>query len=211
MRRFLRCLCRLDSSAAATHRGPRTTRPGLEVLEGRDVPSTLSNPNTGPAYALSLQLANNISAVSAISQPCPTMLIGKSVTLAQTGTPSNTFGVLQILGMTLQADGSYFFGGTFQTSSYSIEPTRISITGTLGAPQYTNVWTASCSVFIDTSFAVTWNNQTVWEHVHYAGTVTLTPGQATTSGNLYDCLEDGNGHPIFPGTCRSPAASGTFV
>ncbi len=214
MRRLLHTLARLGSPARRARRAAPGARPGLEVLERREVPTGLS---VSPFVVKYPNLAvANLSSVSTITQPGPSMLAGKSVTLAQPGTPSNAYGVLKITSVSPQSDGSYTFTGTYQTSLYSVkdmmvmgQPAVITVSGTLGAPQYSHFYAATCSIYIDTSAAVWWNGQMVYEHIHYTGTVSLTTSQLSVSGNLYDCLEDGSGDQIIP--CSTPAASGTFA
>src|SRR5438874_2532863 len=120
MRHFLYTLRRLASSGGTTRRGSRmvpTARLGLEVLEGRDLPSTLGISYVVPPKYQDLQPVYHY-VLPTLSLPSPTMLAGKSVSLGQLGMASNVYGALQIASMALQTDGSYNFQGLYQTALY---------------------------------------------------------------------------------------------
>jgi hypothetical protein len=219
MRRFLYTLLGRRSPAVRTIRRPAPgARPALESLESRDVPSgfttyRINYPPGYPAYIRAYPIFQ-------ITQPSPTMLAGKSVTLALTGTPSNLFGTLKITSLTQQADGSYTFTGTYYSYSYHPvdgmgQPATVSVTGTIGAPQYAGLATSTCAIQLDGDLPQATANvlgapQSVEERVHFQGTVTLTATRATTSGQLYDCLEDPMTHEPIDPYCSTVPASGTF-
>jgi hypothetical protein len=152
--------------------------------------------------------------------PSPFQLVGHSVTLGQPGNPPNSYGVLTISSVTLQSDGSYAFEGWYQTSLYNLITTRdgppgVPVTGTFGPPQYGAYFlTATCTVhFHGSGYGL---RRTVGglmdaqDVVDYSsGTVSLSQSQASMSGQLFDCLEDKDGQPIFG--CRAVTAAGTFM
>jgi hypothetical protein len=226
MQRTLHHLRRLIFSFAARRhaRHAPAARPALEVLEGRDMPATLGlvsmiGPSVPHLTQQNLQVAPVVR--PAINFPSPAMLAGTVVHLGEPGTPSNAFGVLTIIDTTLQADGSYTFHGAYQTSLWDMQdshgqPVVVAVTGTLFAPQYTTVFNATCTIFFDAvASQVSWSHngtvQQVDEHVHFSGTVTMSPGHATVLGQLYDCPEDPVTHMAIVPTCGSPPTAGTFM
>jgi hypothetical protein len=232
MHRFLNNLRRLASPAGTARRGSRrvpSARPGLEALEARDVPTTLGLTAATffgvPTWKLNaFQLAAPVQS-PALSLPSPAMLAGKVVALGQAGNPSNTYGTLTILSTSLQADGSYTFQGVYLTSSWSVnstnlgpngqlQPALLSVSGTLGAPQYTTLFNATFSIYFNTVESVLWSHdgslRMVDEHVNFNATVTMNGSQATVLGQLYDCLEDPVTHMAIDPFCGSPSTSGTF-
>jgi hypothetical protein len=234
MRHFLHNVRRLGSSAAAARRGSRaapTARLGLEVLEGRDLPSGLSAYSSVLGSQLYQPVAYYQPPTINVASPSPTMLAGKSVTLTQAGNPpQNTWGigpnwgglasqpgtplgVLQITSMMMQPDGSYTFQGVYTLGQ------QINITGRLGAPQATGLLgVSSCTISFGGS-VITNGVRLIKEDVQYTGTVALSRWQAaTTSGQLADTSsisQTGDPHnPMwwnpFPGQGPVPA-SGTFM
>jgi hypothetical protein len=228
MRRFLHSLRRIGSPGRRARRAAPAARPGLEVLEGRDMPSGFGV-ITDIGDARHPFLGDSTTSLNAASQPPaiifadPYLLVGRSVTLGNPADPSHPFGVLTITSVTWQPDGSYSFTGEYVTQLYDIktpfttQTAVAAVTGTFGPPQYSAYFTRStCTVQFDgTAFGLTHafgGAMSVQEKVHFSGgTVSLavSQAQASISGQLFDCLEDMNGQPILG--CSTVTASGTFM
>jgi hypothetical protein len=229
MRRFLHTLARLGSPARRVSRAAPAARPGLEILEARDVPTVhTSNTDILDARQQALLDAVQSSTLNVRQQPPaiifadPYLLVGRSVTLGQPGNPSNQYGVLTVTSVTWQADGSYSFTGEYVTKVNDItipftnDKAFAVVKGTFGPPQYSAYFTSStCTVQFDgTAYGLTHalgGAMSVQDKVHFSGTVSLSvyQAQASLSGQLLDCLEDMDGQPLFG--CRTVPASGTFM
>jgi hypothetical protein len=168
-------------------------------------------------------LTQGADVTSGISPADPQMLTNKVAILHEPGNSAIVYGQLEILWLTPQPDGSYAFRGLYTTALYNVtddhgqQPVWLSGDGTLGVPTYASRWQATCTIYLDLRGSVVRNHngapQMVDEHVNYNGTVMLfgVGGQATVSGQLYDCLEDPVTHDRLDYFCGSPTAAGTFM
>jgi hypothetical protein len=202
--------------------------PSIESLEDRQLLSQMLSGLSGalfpsvPAWRTDtgLHLAQPV-APPALVQPSPAMLANKVVHLTQAGNLLNAYGTLTILSTALQADGSYTFQGIYTTAqsdikdSHGTNPPIVVVTGTLGVPQYTTIFHATCTIYFNARTPAVWLHdntaQLVDEHVNFNATVTMNTNQATVYGQLYDCPEDPMTHMPLDQMCGSPPTSGTFV
>jgi hypothetical protein len=205
--RLLHRLVRRVSSAGAGRRVPlpsATARPGLEVLEGRALPSTLilysSVSSSYPSYLRNLQIAP--LTIYTLALPSPTALANKGVWLSANGTQ---YGALVIGSVQPASDGSgtFTFSGTYESLLLSTKWNAVPVTGTLGAPQFAGLGVSTFSISFQGSTPA--NATYPAEVVDYQqASVTETWSGATTSGQLSDAI------PGPPGQGAVPA-SGTFV
>jgi hypothetical protein len=227
MRRFLPNLARLGSPARRVRRATPNARPGLEVLEGRDVPSCFSSlTDIGDAWhSLPGDFPGDPVTSHCFPQPplilVPSVwqLVGRPVTLAQPGNSSNAYGVLTITSVTSQPDGTYTFEASYQTTQYHDSSGKLITSfitkGTIGLAQYAGPGIDTCTISFDaaTTAGVKINGVTTFvnEHVHYNGTLSLSLAQITLTGSLYDCLENPVTHDRINPLCGSVPASGKFA
>ena len=173
----------------------------LFTLDARDVPTTLT-PYSGWGPAPTATLAP--SPLRSVALPSPTTLVGKSVELLDSG---DRTGTLTITSLTLQSDGSFTLGGTFEANTETPSRTfrdSIPVVGYITAPQTGGPLITTASIRFHGQVANMLFGYT--HYVEYVGTLSQSWNDAWTSGQV-DAFVEFNFGFVGPGR---RAVNGTF-
>jgi hypothetical protein len=208
MNRFANMLSKITQ---ALSRPARRCRPRLRIvlqlesLDGRIMPSfmpvasvPMSPPNAiyGTTPPVIVSTANHITSAP-LYYPSANQLLGLHGYLQLSMGDQMT-----ITSITLNSDGTASFQGNYYFSGTPITQPGFAVSGTIGTFQRGGPLGYSANI----SFHGT--DMNTGENIEYQGLLFMNSQHATTSGTLYDCFVDGDGHC----TMRLPPASvtGTF-